>query len=157
MSATIRIEKIHEKAIVPIKETSGSAGFDLTAVDYELVDNGTNGVVLFKTGLKLEIPAGFFGAIFPRSGLSKKGQWMLANGVGVIDADYRGEIMVMMRFVDSSRFFARQFNFTPYVNDILNTRIAQLILLNYKDMIYESVAKVSSSIRGTGGFGSTGR
>ncbi len=153
----LNIEKMNKDAIVPTRGSTYSAGLDLTAIDYEVKNDGTNGIVLFKTGLKMEIPEGYFGAIYMRSGLAKKGQWMLANCTGVIDSDYRGEIMIMLRFIGSNRFYARQINFTKEIKELIGTRIAQIIIQPYTNVELASVKKVKDTERSDGGFGSTGK
>ncbi len=81
----LKFEKMSKAAVMPTKGSAYAAGLDLTAVSYEMVDEGINGVVKFHTDLKVEIPEGYFGAIYIRSGLGKRGKWMLANDVGIID------------------------------------------------------------------------
>jgi dUTP pyrophosphatase len=151
----LKIEKITKNAVMPSRGTEYSAGLDLTAIDYKLKDDGKNGVVIFKTGLKVEIPKGHFGALYIRSGLASKGIWTLANSVGVIDSDYRGEIMVMLRYVNTGRFFGGM-DYTHHVRQVLGTRIAQLIIQPYTDIILKS-GKVKDTVRGEGGIGSTGK
>ena len=100
---------------------------------------------LVKTGLAFELPDGYFGAIFARSGLASKKGLRPANCVGVVDSDYRGEVMVALH------------NDTD--NDVAidaNERIAQLVLMPYVNMTFEEVEELDATTRGEGGFGSTG-
>lgn len=152
----MNIEKMNKKAVVPTRGTAHSAGLDLTAIDYEVKDEGTNGIVYFKTGLKMEIPKGHFGSVHVRSGMAKKGAWQLANATGIIDSDYRGEIIIMMRYVGSNRFYSRQINFTKDVEKLIGKRIAQIIIQPYVTVELSSVTAVSETERGSGRTGSTG-
>jgi dUTP pyrophosphatase len=151
----LKIEKIDKSAVMPTKGTEYSAGLDLTAIDYELKDKGANGIVLFKTGLKVEIPEGYFGAIYIRSGLASKGKWQLANSVGVIDSDYRGPLMIMMRYISVDRFLKAGTDYSNEIKALIGTRIAQLVIQPYQDVIIKS-GKVNDTERSEGGFGSTG-
>lgn len=150
----LRIEKINEKAVVPTKGTEFSAGLDLTAVDYKVKDEGRNGIVLFDTGLKIEIPTGYFGGIYLRSGIASKGIWSLANGVGIIDSDYRGPLMILCRYVSGARFF-KFLDFREEIQNMIGQRIAQLIIQPHPNVILKSTKNLTSTERGEGGFGST--
>lgn len=93
----------------------------------------------------MEIPEGYFGAIFARSGLATKKGLRPANCVGVVDADYRGEIIVAIH------------NDTDFAQDIAEgERIAQIVIMPYLSVEFTEVALLSSTVRGEGGFGSTG-
>lgn len=98
------------------------------------------------TGIALEIPEGYFGAVFARSGLASKMGLRPANCVGVIDSDYRGEIKVA---VHNDTDFEQFFN--------SGERIAQLVILPYLPVEFEEVDELSDTCRGSGGFGSTGK
>lgn len=166
------IEKLKEGAVVPKKGTINSAGWDLTAIDYEIKKNG---IVMFDTGWKVAIATHCFGAIYIRSGIASKGVWALANGVGVIDSDYRGPIKVLFRYLDFHRAVHwRQLGTDPRsiaydvsaepseldikfaADDLIGQRIAQLIIQPYKTNGLE-VGSVNDTSRGEGGFGSTGK
>lgn len=140
----VKIKKLVQEAVMPSYAKESDAGMDLTAVsiDYDKVTN----VFTYGTGLAVEIPPGFVGYIFPRSSIYKTGQ-ILTNSVGVIDAGYRGEIMVKMSDAVTSG------------NSIYNVwdRVAQLIIMPIPTIEFEEVTELSDSERGTGGHGSTGR
>lgn len=142
----VKIKKIHDKAITPTRGTISSAGYDL----YAVIDEGSLEIPAWRskkigTGICAEIPEGYFGAIFARSGLASKHGLRPANCVGVIDSDYRGEIGVVLRN-DSSEY--RTIN--------SGDRIAQLIILPYLSVDFEDVEELNDTSRGAGGFGSTG-
>jgi dUTP pyrophosphatase len=146
----MRIKLLSPNAKLPTLGTAAAAGFDLYASKSCIIEPGQ--CVLVHTGIALEIPNGFWGGIYSRSGLSTKKGLRLANGVGVIDSDYRGEIMVAL-YNDSS------------VDQEINTgeRIAQLIFHQQWTMIpdedgniWQVVEDLSETDRGAGGFGSTG-
>ena len=101
--------------------------------------------MLFRSGLAMEIPDGYFGAIFARSGLATKKGLRPANCVGVIDSDYRGEIIVPLHN-DTDEFM------TVFSQD----RIAQLVIMPYLEVDFTEVQDLDSTERGSGGFGSTG-
>ena len=131
----------------PFKAHYTDAGLDLRAAEHVYIK--TNQVAMVPTGIHVEIPEGNVGLVFPRSGLSSKVGLVLANGVGVIDSDYRGEIFCAMRFSPMKNVSA--FKIEQY------ERIAQLVILpidiNYEQV--DSLSDLSDTLRGTGGFGST--
>ena len=144
---TIFFTKLNDKATTPTKGTDGAVGFDL----YACVDNvkavfiEPHETKLIGTGIAMDLPRGFFGGIFARSGLATKQGLRPANCVGVIDPDYRGEIKVALH------------NDTDSPKSIKpNDRIAQLIIIPYLECDLQEVDKLSSTERGNGGFGSTG-
>ena len=142
----IKYKRLTETAIIPTRGSARAAGYDLYAdtEDDILVWPGT--VVEFFIGLAFEIPDGFFGAVYPRSGLATKLGLRLANCVGVIDSDYRGNIGVPLRN-DSG---------TP-VTVKAHERIAQIIIQQCQDVVLNEAQELSKTERGSGGFGSTGR
>ena len=98
------------------------------------------------TGLAMEIPEGYFGAIFARSGLASKQGLRPANCVGVVDSDYRGEFMIALHNdTDVERVIAGK------------ERIAQMVVMPYLSVEFEEVETLNETERGEGGFGSTGR
>lgn len=136
----VKFKKLKSNAVIPAKAHPSDAGFDLTATSVE--DNGD--VVVYGTGLAMEIPAGHVGLVFPRSSVSKKGL-TLTNGVGVVDSGYRGEILAKFRKSgDGGRY---------EVGD----RIAQLVIIPYPAIEFEETEELTSSDRGQGGFGSSGK
>lgn len=142
----IRYKKINPQAVEPIKGSEYAAGLDLCAcIDRGAIDIPAGGTVKVGTGIAVEIPEGYFGAIFARSGLATKRGLRPANCVGVIDADYRGELIVALHN-DSAQCE------TIHIGD----RIAQLVIMPYLPVHLEEVDELSDTVRGTGGFGSTG-
>ena len=141
----MKIKKLHPAAVVPTYGTEGSACFDLYAVQPEaeirVVDSAT-----VRTGLAFEVPQGFVMLVFSRSGHGFKNDVRLANCVGVIDSDYRGELMVKLTNDNPSDCLA------VHPGD----RIAQAMLMPVSQTYFEVVDELSSTDRGAGGFGSTG-
>jgi dUTP pyrophosphatase len=133
------------------------ATFDLRYVGKEplVIPAGENKLV--PTGLKMEIPEGFYLAIHPRSGLSAKYNITLGNAVGVVDSDFRGEIQVIIynpvNFKAKDEFFANlSYDFVINKGDI----IAQALLMKHEKVRFDFVEEVNETERGEGGFGSTG-
>lgn len=145
MTQTVRFQKLDERAVQPHYGSADAAGADLYAVlDAPLTLNAGE-TVLVHTGLAIEIPTGFVGLVCARSGLATKRGLAPANKVGVIDADYRGEIMVALH------------NHSAVPQTIEHgERVAQLILMPYLTAAYEETDSLSDTDRGNGGFGSTG-
>lgn len=142
---TIKVKKIHNNAVIPTRGSEYAAGCDLYAcLDKDVTIQPFN-TYKINTGICMEFPDGYFGAIFARSGLATKQGLRPANCVGVIDADYRGEIIVALHN-DTEK------NQTVHNGD----RIAQFVLLPYENISFEEVEELSDTIRGAGGFGSTG-
>ena len=150
----IKFELMSDEAVLPTKGTARSAGFDLTAVGHTLIDEGMHGVVWFHTHLKVEIPHDYFGGIYIRSGLAKKGKWTMANNVGIIDSDYRGELIIMFEYVSGSRFMRPRI-IEEDIEELIGTRIAQLIIQPYHSNLIIKKGKVRDTKRSDGGFGST--
>ena len=137
----IKVKKISPAAVLPKQGTPGSAGFDLTATGMETIDMFHT---RYRTGIAVEIPEGHVGLIFPRSSCYKNGM-LLTNCVGVIDSDYRGEICVV--------FLSTCTGIQYKVGD----RIAQMIILPIPAIKYQFSEELSTTERGTGGYGSTGK
>ena len=130
-------------AKMPTYSSGQAAGLDLYAAESASIASGQTRLI--KTGLKMEIPEGYFGGIYARSGLSVKHGLRPANCTGVIDSDYRGEIMVALH------------NDSPMMQIIsAGDRIAQLIIQPYERVEFTIVDDLSDTERGEGGFGSTG-
>lgn len=136
----IKFKKLVPEAIVPKKGTEYSAGYDLTAVSVTYLPSGH---IKYGTGIAVEIPDGYVGLLFPRSSVYKT-ETMLANSVGVIDADYRGEIMAI-------------FNNCGERSYQVGDRIVQLIIMPYPSITYIEADELSTTVRGNGGYGSTGK
>ena len=140
----VRIKKLNENAIIPTYGTSYSAGADLYTIDGP-VTIAPHATTLLHTGLAVEIPEGYCGLIFARSGLASKRGLAPANKVGVIDADYRGEIMVALH------------NHTDRTQTVEGgERVAQLAIVPFLKASFELADELSDTVRGEGGFGSTG-
>lgn len=145
LNGNVKIKKLDERAVIPTYGTEFSAGADLYAVlDDDLVINPGE-TVLVRTGIAMEIPNGYAGFIYARSGLARKKGLAPANKVGVVDADYRGEIMVALHNHSDS----------PQVVEV-GERIAQLVIAPFYKASFEVVDELNDTIRGEGGFGSTG-
>lgn len=142
----MKIKKIKDNAIIPTYGTEFSAGADLYACLDEALVIKAFSTVLVHTGICMEIPENLVGLVYARSGLATKKGLAPANKVGVIDSDYRGEIMVPLH------------NHTAEDKIIENgERIAQIIFTPYVKLDFEEVSELSETVRGNGGFGSTGR
>lgn len=138
----VRFKKLHPDAVMPIYGTDYSAGADLTAVSDGIIGAG---YIEYKTGLAVEIPEGYVGLLFPRSSVSKT-NLVMANSVGVIDADYRGEISV--------RFKLQRTMGDGYKK---GDRVCQMIIVPFPKIEYEEADELSDTVRGSGGYGSTGK
>ena len=143
----LKYYKLDDVAFEPTYGTAESAGFDLYAING--VEIAPKKSVIIHTGIAMEIPKGYFGAIYPRSGLAIKLGLRLQNCVGVIDSDYRGEIMIGL-YNDSDEY--RDISFSD--------RVAQMIIQPYvhAELDQHDVSELNiTTERSTGGFGSTGR
>lgn len=145
MKASIKVKKLNDKAVLPTYGTEYAAGADLYACLDEAVTINPAETVMIKTGLAMEIPDGYAGLIYPRSGLASKRGLAPANKVGVVDPDYRGEFMVALH---------NHSNQPATVEP--GERIAQLVITPYITGEFELCDELSETVRGVGGFGSTG-
>ena len=144
MKYDVKIKKLNENATVPTYGSPYSAGADLySAMDELTIEPHTT--TLVKTGIALELPVGFAGLIYARSGLATKRGLAPANKVGVIDCDYRGEVMVALH---------NHGNVPQTVAK--GERIAQLVITPYVVAQFIESEELSETVRGEGGFGSTG-
>ena len=141
----VKIKKLSESALLPTRGSSSAAGYDLYAdVEREKIAPGQT--VKIPVGVAMEIPEGYFGGIFARSGLSTKEGLRPANCVGVIDSDYRGPILVPLH------------NDSDTVREVVKgEKIAQMVILPYLAVEFEEVEQLEETQRGEGGFGSTGK
>ena len=146
----VKIKKLHKDAVIPKYETVGSVGMDLTAVSKEYDEHGN---VVFGTGLAIQIPTGYYADLRPRSSISKY-DLVLANSVGTIDADYRGELI--LKFKPSVYFGVNRGDDDGVMYDV-GDRIAQIIIKPYPKVSFVEVDELSETERGTGGFGSTNK
>ena len=143
---TINFKKLTTTAKTPLRGSNEAAGYDLYSdVGKDIIEIKPHETVKIPTGLAMEIPDGYFGAIFARSGLARKEGLRPSNCVGVVDPDYRGEVIVALHNDhDTSRFITS------------GERIAQLVVIPYLEINFNEVDKLNTTSRGTGGFGSTG-
>ena len=142
----INIKKLNDNATIPTYGSEFSAGADLYALADEPIVIAPHETLLVHTGVAMEIPSGYVGLVFARSGLATKRALAPANKVGVIDSDYRGEIMVALH------------NHSSEPKTVENgERIAQIVLVPYIAADFDEVDELSDTVRGEGGFGSTGR
>ena len=145
MNFELKIKKLSENATVPVYSSEFAAGADLYACEEGEITIPAGKTVLVHTGIAMAIPEGYVGLIFARSGLATKRGLAPANKVGVIDADYRGEIMVALH------------NHTDAVAIVEGgERVAQLAIVPFLKAELCEVESLSDTVRGEGGFGSTG-
>lgn len=148
---TVNIKKLFDGAIVPTRGSNQAAGYDLYACmeDPQFSNDiwvQPHQTVKIGTGVAMEIPEGYFGAIFARSGLATKKGLRPSNCVGVVDSDYRGEIIVAIHNdSDSAQCIT------------LGDRIGQMVIIPYLQVEYNVVDELRETERGEGGFGSTGK
>ena len=142
----VRIKRLSEKAKIPTYGTDFSAGADLYSIEGGDVTIGAHQTVMVPLGFAIEIPEGYAGLVFARSGLASKRGIAPANKVGVIDSDYRGECMVALHNHTDSDVTVEG-----------GERVAQLVIVPYLKAEFEDADELSDTERGGGGFGSTGR
>lgn len=141
----VKFKRISDKAIMPIRAHKGDAGVDVTATQITTEINECGQVVIvYHTGLAIEIPEGYVGLLFPRSSISNK-SLSLTNSVGVIDSTYRGELMAKMRTTT---------DVVPSVYKV-GERFAQLVIMPIPDYDIVESSELSETERGDGGYGST--
>jgi dUTP pyrophosphatase len=139
----IQIKKLNQKAVIPQYQTTHSAGFDLVSIQDLTIK--PNQRVLIDTGLAMAIEDGFELQIRPRSGLAYKNGITVLNSPGTIDSDYRGEIKVLLINHSNEEFEIK-----------CGDRIAQAVVQKVYQANFETVEELDQTVRGTGGFGSTG-
>ena len=134
----VKIKKEHKNTQVPKRGTRHSAGYDLTAVSFDI----KNDIVTYDTGLSVEIPGGYYGDLRPRSSIYQK-DLFLTNSPGTIDSDYRGTIKLKFRILGSNLYK-------------IGDRIGQLIIQKYEEVDWIESEELTDTHRGDGGYGSTG-
>lgn len=144
--ATVKIKKLNPDATLPKYGTSYSAGADLYACEGRAIEIAPHESVFIHTGVAIELPEGTVGLVYARSGLACKRGIAPSNKVGVIDSDYRGEIIVSLH---------NHSDISVTISD--KERIAQLVVTPYIVADFEETDTLSESVRGAGGFGSTGK
>ncbi len=142
----IRFKKVLQSANDPVRGSEWAAGWDLSACATDWDD--VNKVLVYHTGIAVEIPRGYVGLLFPRSSIYTK-TLMQTNCVGVIDADYRGEVLVKfaLRYhseIESPRLYG------------IGDRIVQLVIVPVPEVAWIEAESLSETKRGTGGYGSSG-
>jgi len=142
----LNIEKLQhfEGLDLPKYQTEFASGFDLVSAEDKVLRAGQRDLVA--TGLKMEIPVGYEGQVRPRSGLAYKYGIMIPNSPGTIDADYRGEVKVIIWNSGNEEFVIKR-----------GDRIAQFVLAPVVQAAFNVVVNVDETKRGEGGFGSTGK
>lgn len=142
----INVKKLRDTAVLPEQGSTFAAGYDLFADVDEAIEIEPHKTAMVPTGLAMEIPEGYFGGIFARSGLASKEGLRPANCVGVVDADYRGEVKVALH------------NDGAVVRTVLpRQKVAQLVVVPFLSVEFDEVEALSDTVRGVGGFGSTGK
>ena len=141
----LRIKKLNDSAVIPSYGSASAAGADLYACEEAEVTIKPGETKLIHTGIAMEIPEGYVGLVYARSGIAVKRGLAPANKVGVVDCDYRGEIMVALH------------NHSKIEQSISKgERIAQMVIAPYITAEFDVVDELSETVRGAGGFGSTG-
>ena len=146
LTQNVAVKKLRENAVIPTYGSEYAAGADLYACIDEIAEFEPGETRLIPTGLAMEIPIGYAGLIYARSGLASKKGLAPANKVGVVDADYRGEIMVALHNHSTEKK-----SIEP------KERIAQLVIAPYLTAVFNETDELNDTVRGDGGFGSTGR
>ncbi len=141
----INVKKLDQNAVLPTYGSAYAAGADLYALSDTDIVFAPHETKLIRTGLAMEIPEGYAGLIYARSGLASKRSLAPANKVGVVDSDYRGEVMVALHnHSDKEQTIAPK------------ERIAQLVVAPFLKAEFTEADELSDTVRGVGGFGSTG-
>jgi dUTP pyrophosphatase len=141
---TLRVRRLDPAARLPARAHDDDAGYDLCALEGAAIGPGERASL--RTGIAIELPPGHAGWVVPRSGLAARHGIALVNAPGLIDAGYRGEISVLVLNTDRERPFTVE----P------GARIAQLVIAAVAAPEVVEVDELAESVRGTGGFGSTG-
>lgn len=149
---TLKVKKVHHEAVIPKLATFGAACFDLHAVDIYYHPVLPNTPMKVRTGLAFEIPLGYALMIYSRSGHGFKSNIRLSNCVGVIDSDYRGEVVVSL-YRDEG---PNDYGLASTIKINKGDRIAQAMLIPVPGVTFKEVDELGTTDRGEGGFGSTG-
>lgn len=147
MKTQVKVKRLNDSAVLPKRATEGSAGADLYACINEPLTIAPGELVKIPTGIAIELESNDLAAfLFARSGLGVKHGITLSNSVGVVDSDYRGEICVGLCNVSSE----------PYTIQP-NERVAQMVIMPVACADFVEAEELSDTVRGEGGFGSTGK
>lgn len=160
MNNTLKFIRLDSTAVAPTRGTPGSAGVDVTITHLKKIENGVH---YFGTGLSVRVPEGCYSLLYPRSSLPKNG-WMLANGVGVIDNDYQGELIVALVRTPKYYDLLKTIDYWELATKYnLPLKAVQLVVVNDPRVTNYNIELVDSAEfleeatkRGVGGFGSTG-
>lgn len=142
----ISLKRLHDKAVLPAYASEHAAGMDLVACLESPITIEPHGRALIPTGFAIALPPGYEAQVRGRSGLALKHGIMPANGVGTIDADYRGEIGAILLNTSNEPFVVEH-----------GMRVAQLVVAKYETIEWQGVEELDDTVRGSGGFGSTGQ
>ena len=142
----VKIKLLNDKAIIPTRGSEKAAGYDLYACTNSQIIIAPHDTVKISTGISMEIPDGYFGGVFARSGLATEQGLRPSNCCGVIDSDYRGDVIVALH---------NDTNMPQTIQPM--ERVAQLIIMPYLPVEFEEVDTLSDTDRGDKGFGSTGK
>mgnify|MGYP001228661006 CR=1 FL=1 len=142
----VLVKKLNSKVKLPSYKTEGSSGMDLIAFVDKPIEIKPNNSALIPTGLSIAIPEDLEVQIRPRSGLAAKSNITILNTPGTIDSDYRGELKVILFNHGNKEFIVKN-----------NERIAQMVLTPILKVDFEEVDSLPDTVRGAGGFGSTGK
>ena len=147
-SITVRIKKLYEDAIIPTQGSDWAAGADLYAYipGTDAIEIPPHETTMIGTGIAAAIPPQYWGGVFARSGLSSKQGLAPANKVGVIDPDYRGEIIVALHNHSECKKVVRH-----------GDRIAQFVIVPLPRVTFKETDELDVTTRGSGGFGHTGK
>lgn len=145
----MKFKKLHEDAKAPVQATEGSAGYDIFAVSEEMIKSPTGLIWEYKTGIAIQIPKGYVGILCSRSSVTSKTTFILGNGMGIIDSDYRGELKFQFRDLKHPASLTKKFDLTQ--------AIGQLVIVPYFGEKMEEVKELDQTKRGANGFGSTNK
>ncbi len=145
MSEVFKIVKLNPNAVIPVYQTEQASGMDLHACIDEPKSLAPFERAMIPTGLAIELKAGFEAQIRARSGMAIKHGLTMVNGIGTIDADYRGEVGILVINLGSELFVIEP-----------GMRIAQMVIAKYEKASWQQVDSLNQTVRGDGGYGSTG-
>lgn len=141
----VSIKRLHDDAKSPLYQTEHSAGMDLEAFIQKPLTIKPHERAIIPTGIAIALPHGYEAQIRARSGMAAKFGVVPANGIGTIDADYRGEIGVVLLNTSNNEFVVEP-----------GMRVAQMVIARYETIEWDEVDELEDTTRGTGGYGSTG-
>ena len=153
----IRIKKLHPDAVIPSYSAIGDAGMDLVATSATISAGGL--YIEYGTGISIEIPEGYVGLLFARSSVSKT-SLILANHVGVVDSGYRGEIKLRFKDTQMQKTATKDQLWGWFAGETayeVGNKIGQIMILPYPQIEFVESLDLSDTMRGEGGFGSTGK